>query len=280
MTAKKTIWITGAAGYIGGELAQRLEQAGYRVVGTDKELSVTEPNRLDTFANELRPDVIINCAGIPRRAAGLKNRINAYEVNALGAHNMAVIADAYEAYLVQISTDDVFPRRMSEPVNEFDVPAPRGPYGKSKRAGEVLVRDTMSNHLIVRSSWVYSANQGMLGSALADAKAGKKHPARIDQIASPTSISLYAKFIEGAIGKQATGTYHFTSKGIATRRAFLTKAYEICGYDPDQLLEPADDIVSSEQVLLEGMKLEMLGIERPTWEEDLKRYLEEQGLAK
>lgn len=176
MSETKTIWVTGSKGFIGSELVNRLEKHGYRVVGTDSELSVCEPERLDAFANEIRPDIIINCAGIPRAATGISNRIKAYEVNALGARNVAVVANSVNALMVQISTDDVYPVRMAGPANEFDAPHPETPYGKSKRAGEVMVRDTTPDHLIIRSSWVYSINGGQVKDALDAAKEGKLFP--------------------------------------------------------------------------------------------------------
>ncbi len=280
MNSKKTVWVTGAKGYIGSELVPRLEKAGYLIAATSSEVSITEQSHLDAFANEVRPDVIINCAGIPRRASGLASRINAYEVNALGAHNIAVVADAYDAKLVQISTDDVFPTRMSEPANEFDVPDPRGAYGKSKRAGEVLVRDTAENSLIVRSSWVYSVNHGMIKKALDAAKEGTKLTTRTDQLASPTSIDLYSRFILGAIEHDVKGILHIASKGVTNRHTLQSRALEICGFDPSEVLEPAEDLVTAEQVLLETMRLEMVGVDLPTWEDDLQSYLESQGLAK
>ena len=164
--AETTVWITGAKGFLGAELVKRLSAEGFRVVGTDAELSVGEPERLEAFANELRPDVIVNCAGIPRAATGLGNRIKAYEVNALGARNMALVASTVGAYFVQISTDDVYPTRNREPLNEFDSPHPDTPYGKSKRAGEMMVKDTMPDHLIVRSSWLYHVQGGRMKAVL------------------------------------------------------------------------------------------------------------------
>ena len=150
MDYKETIWVTGCKGFLGREIVKRLK-ATYNctVVGTDKELMVTDPERIEAFAQDLRPDVVINCAGISRAVTGLSNRIHAYEVNALGARNVALAANNVGALMVQISTDDVFPVRMAEPANEFDTPHPETPYGKSKRAGEVMVRDTTPNHLII-----------------------------------------------------------------------------------------------------------------------------------
>ena len=215
MDYKETIWVTGCKGFLGREIVKRLK-ATYNctVVGTDKELMVTDPERIDAFAQDLRPDVVINCAGISRAVTGLSNRIHAYEVNALGARNVALAANNVGALMVQISTDDVFPVRMAEPANEFDTPHPETPYGKSKRAGEVMVRDTTPNHLIIRSSWVYSIDGGQVKDALDAAAAGKTLVARTDQLASPTSISTYVDFLIKAINRKATGILHVTSRGM------------------------------------------------------------------
>ena len=281
MDIKETIWVTGCNGFLGREIVKRLKETyNCTVVGTDAELSVTDPDLIDAFAQDLRPDVVVNCAGISRSVAGLGNRIHAYEVNALGARNVALAANNVDALMVQISTDDVFPVRMAEPANEFDTPHPETPYGKSKRAGEVMVRDTAPNHLIIRSSWVYSADGSQVKNALDAAKAGNLIGARTDQIASPTSVSTYVDFLIKAINRKATGTLHVTSRGLASRYEFLSRVLTVCGYDPAKVLTPESDLVTAEQVELESLMLEMFGAELPTWEEDVDTYFKEIGLAK
>ncbi len=281
MDYKETIWVTGCKGFLGREIVKRLK-ATYNctVVGTDKELMVTDPERIDAFAQDLRPDVVINCAGISRAVTGLSNRIHAYEVNALGARNVALAANNVGALMVQISTDDVFPVRMAEPANEFDTPHPETPYGKSKRAGEVMVRDTTPNHLIIRSSWVYSIDGGQVKDALDAAAAGKTLVARTDQLASPTSISTYVDFLIKAINRKATGILHVTSRGMASRYEFLFHVLNTCGYDANTILVPESDLVTAEQVELESLMLEMFGAELPTWQDDVESYFKEVGMAK
>lgn len=280
MSDEKIVWVTGCAGFVGGVVAKRFEKEGYVVVGTDAELSVTEADRIDAFANEVRPSVVVNCAGIPRAGVGFSNRVKAYEVNALGARNVAVAANAVGALMVQVSADDVYPVRMPDAANEFDAPHPETPYGKSKRAGEMMVRDTTADHLIVRASWLYDQYGGQLKVALDAAAAGKIIPARTDQYASPTSASLYADFLVKAVEHGTTGILHIATRGVTSRYEFLSRAMELCGYDPARVLVPESDVVTSEQVLLESLMLEMFGAQIPTWEEDLEAYLKEVGLAK
>ena len=51
MDYKETIWVTGCKGFLGREIVKRLK-ATYNctVVGTDKELMVTDPERIEAFA--------------------------------------------------------------------------------------------------------------------------------------------------------------------------------------------------------------------------------------
>lgn len=280
MSDSKIIWVTGAKGFVGAELCQRFADHGYQVVGTDTELSVGETERMEAFASEVQPLAVVNCAGIRRDATGLSNRINAYEVNALGARNVALAANSCGAIMVQVSSDDVYSSKLEEPVNEFDNPHPDTPYGKSKRAGEAMVRDTMHEHIIVRSSWLYHASGGRMKEVLDAAAQGRKVEARLDQFAAPTSIATYADFLVKAIERRAFGTFHITAKGRASRYDFAAKVLEYAGYEPGSVLVPTTDRKTSENVVLESLMLEMFGVDLPTWEDDLHSYMSSQGIAK
>lgn len=278
MSKKGIVWVTGCKGFIGGEIARRFKAAGYNVVGTDIELSVCEQERLEAFAEEIQPDVVVNCAGIRRDATNLATRIKAYEVNAVGARNVALAANAVGAFVVQVSSDDVYSSKLDEPVNEFDSPEPNSPYGKSKRAGEMMVRNTTPDHLIIRSSWLYHAQGGRFKAILDAAKAGEKYEARMDQVAAPTSVALYADLMIRALEAGKRGTFHMVARGETTRYGFASKILEYAGYDPGSVLVPVTDPASAEKVVLESMVLEIAGIQVPTWEEDLKAYMAEEGL--
>lgn len=278
MSDNNIVWVTGDQGFVGSVIGHRMTKAGFTVIGTDEELSVCEPERLEAFAEEVQPDIIINCAGIRRDATGLNNRVKAYEVNALGARNVALVANTVGATVVQVSSDDVYSSQLNEPVNEFDNPHPDTPYGKSKRAGEMMVRNTTPDHIIIRSSWLYHAYSGRFKDILDAAIAGKKYEARVDQFAAPTSMATYVEFMIKALEQKATGTFHIVSKGRASRYDFAAKILELAGYDPGTVLVPKTDPKTAENVVLESLMLEMVGVEMPTWEEDLEAYMREVDL--
>ena len=278
MSNGKVVWVTGNEGFVGTVVTKGLEQAGYAVVGTDAELSVTEPERLEAFAEEVQPSVIVNCAGIRRDATTLDTKAKAYEVNALGARNMAVVANTVGATIVQVSTDDVYDLSRDELANEFDQPHPNTPYGKSKLAGETMVRATTSDHLIVRTSWLYQAESGRFGKVMEAAKSGGTYEARTDQFAAPTSVGFYMYYLLKMLERGAKGTYHITPKGKASRYDFAYKILELAGYDPDAVLVPVADPATEENLVLESMMLEIAGADLPPWDKSLRKYMSLKGL--
>lgn len=278
--AKDTlVWVTGSEGFVGGVMMRGLAEVGYRVVGTDAELSVCEPERLEAFAQEIHPDIIVNCAGIRRDATTLDNKVRAYEVNALGARNVAIVANAIDAIMVQISTDDVYAMQPDEePVNEFDVPHADTPYGKSKLAGERMVRDTIPEHIILRTSWLYQADIGRFKKVMDAAREGGTYEARTDQFAAPASADLYMRYFLKMLERGARGTYHITPKGKTSRYDFASQILENAGYDPAKVLVPVSDPATAENIILESMMLEIAGAELPTWQECLRSHMERKGI--
>ena len=79
----------------------------------------------------------------------------AFRINAEAAGEIAA-ATAGNARLIQISTDYVFDGRAEGPYGEDAETNPLNVYGRSKLAGEANVRSANPEHLIVRTSWVYS----------------------------------------------------------------------------------------------------------------------------
>ncbi len=60
MDYKETIWVTGCKGFLGREIVKRLK-ATYNctVVGTDKELMVADPERIEAFAQDVVALVLV-----------------------------------------------------------------------------------------------------------------------------------------------------------------------------------------------------------------------------
>ena len=98
--------------------------------------------------------------------------------------------------LVHLSTDYIFDGESQEPAREDDPPRPLNVYGQSKLAGEIAVRQRLRAHIILRSSWIFSAHgQNFVKTILRLAKT--QSPLRVvdDQIGGPTAADDVAKAI-------------------------------------------------------------------------------------
>ena len=286
MFGRQNIWLTGAKGQLGQAILHQIKQEDplMVVLTTDQDVDVTDMAEVSRFAITNHPSVIINCAGITDVDACAKDKVMAYKVNALGARNMAAAARMVDAKIIHISTDDVFAGDCEEELTEFDVTAPITVYGKSKLAGEQMVRELNPKHLVIRSSWSYGEGNNFLTRLIEDIDAGKTVEVACDQVSTPTSMNALAKAILCLIRENEYGVYHVSCEGSCTRYDFAKKVLELTGKDTS-LIQPilARDIEGGHQrplhSVLENLMMKMTGIYKmPQWEDDLEEYLESRGM--
>lgn len=276
------VWIVGAKGHVGSALAKLLDCIEYELFETDMdEVDVTDRESVASFMRITRPDVIINCSGITDLEECEKNPDLAYNVNAIGARNLAIEADAHECKLIQISTDDVFANNEELiPHCEFDATAPRSVYGKSKLAGEQLVSSLSNRYVIVRSSWVYGIGRDYVNMVLDAAKKGGSLEAPINQVSSPTSASTLASAIKHLIDNDLYGIYHIVSKGSCSRYEFAKTILELTGQSDALELIPTEGKgnIRPNYSVLDTMMLRLDHMDEPgDWKEELKKFLHETG---
>lgn len=275
------VWIVGAKGHVGSALARLLDCTEYELFETDiDEVDVTDRESVASFMRITRPDVIINCAGITDVETCEKNPDLAYHVNAIGARNLAIEADAHECKLIQISTDDVFANEKLIPHCEFDATEPCSVYGKSKLAGEQLVSSLSNRYAIVRSSWVYGIGRDYVNFVLDAAKKGGSLEAPINQVSSPTSASTLASVIKRLIDNDLYGIYHIVSKGSCSRYEFAKTILEFTGQSDALELIPTEGEgrIRPNYSVLDTMMLRLDQIEEPgDWKEELRKFLDDTG---
>ena len=156
--------VTGAAGFIGSNLAQALLQRGDEVLGIDALTSYydigfkTEAlSRLQAFPNftsvqvDLRTapleefthgcDVVFHQAAQPGVRASWGNFPSYVEHNVLATQRLLDAARASDVQrFVYASSSSVYGNAPAYPTREDELPRPHSPYGVTKLAGEHLVR--------------------------------------------------------------------------------------------------------------------------------------------
>lgn len=162
--------------------------------------SLFVPNTMCLNQLLLKPDVVMHCAAYTSVDLAESEEDEAYRINVSGTRNITVAAAKAGAKLCYISTDYVFDGDASIAFREYDQTNPRNVYGKSKRAGEVIVQTLSSHYFIVRTSWVYGLyGSNFLKTMLKLAQDRNSLKVVNDQLGSPTYTVDLAIFIEQLI---------------------------------------------------------------------------------
>lgn len=207
-----------------GQVAQALQSAlaglgEVHLLGREQ-LDLAHPQQLRAPLRELRPDLVINAAAYTAVDQAESEPQLAFTINAEAPRVLAEEAAHLGVPLIHYSTDYVFDGSKAAPYAEDDAPNPLGVYGRSKLAGEQAITAVGGEHLILRTSWVYSRHgRNFLLTMQRLLQERPQLKVVNDQIGAPTwagtlaasTRALIERWQQGQAG--AWGTYHLTAQG-------------------------------------------------------------------
>ncbi|MEC7263633.1 MAG: dTDP-4-dehydrorhamnose reductase [Bacteroidota bacterium] len=224
--------VTGAGGQLGQTLMElsRLWKGFQFDFKTSEELDITKKEELDEVLRNGGYDYCINCAAFTNVEQAEITPEIAYDVNAEGVKNLALLCKEHHIILIHISTDYVFDGEKETPYTIEDKTNPINEYGRSKLMGEEYIRNILPNHYIIRTSWLYSKKFGhnFYRTILKRALEGEELRVTDDQKGRPTDTEALSRFImeEIATGKRPFGTYHFSDGQTTTWYGFAQQILE------------------------------------------------------
>ena len=149
------VLVVGASGMIGSTVLRVLsEKKDWQVFGSVRDESVKlffptaigerliagvdveHPDLLTKVLDQVRPDVVVNCAGLTKHKPEAEDPLVSIPINSLMPHRLAGLCKLAGARLIHVSTDCVFSGEKGGYV-ESDFADARDVYGKSKALGEV-----------------------------------------------------------------------------------------------------------------------------------------------
>jgi dTDP-4-dehydrorhamnose reductase len=295
------LWLIGNKGMLGTEFSLVLEKQGVPFTGTDREVDIADPSALASFA-EARSrlesiDWIVNCAAYTAVDKAEDELDFCRRLNTEGPGNIARLARNIGARLIHISTDYVFDGRGIQeagslrPYRETDKTAPIGVYGLTKRDGERAVMENNPRSYVVRTAWLYGRYGGNFVSTMLRLMNERDEVKVVnDQYGSPTWARDLAETLAAIVTAEMEGrhvpygVYHYTNEGNITWFDF---AQEIYGQGRQFGLVKSDCCVRSctsaefpakvtrpEYSVLDKTRIRTaLGIDVPSWDESLIRYL-------
>jgi dTDP-4-dehydrorhamnose reductase len=229
------VLVTGAAGQVGREVVAACQRAGDEVVVADRAvLDVTDRATVLGAIGSTRPDVVVHTAAWTAVDACEADPGMAMQVNGLAVRWVAEACHRSGAHLVHLSTDYVFSGDKAVPYHEWDDPAPRSAYGRSKLAGE---REAGPEATIVRTSWVCGAHgTNMVRTILGLAETQPKLTVVDDQRGHPTFAPDLAAMVRRLAVDRRPGLHHVTNQGAVSWFEFARCVLSAAGEDPDRVV--------------------------------------------
>ena len=288
-TAPLKILISGKTGQVALELQKHLGGLGELIVLGRNDLDLSKPEQIRAQVRAHRPDLIINAAAHTAVDLAESEPELAFAINGVAPGVFAEEAAALGIPLIHYSTDYVFDGNKPAPYTEDDTPNPLGVYGKSKLAGERAIAATGAEHLILRTSWVYSTH-GKNFLLTMQRLLQERPELRVvaDQIGAPTWAGTIARSTRLLIERWqaaeagAWGVYHLTAQGETSWFGFTQAIAEHLSAQgkPCATLEPIPaSACPTPAARPQNSRLDCSRLERewqvaqPTWQNALRECL-------
>ena len=299
------VFVTGVAGQLGHDVMNELALRGYTGVGTDLaesysgiqdgtyvtmaeyvSLDITNKEAVMNTIKAIKPDVVVHCAAWTAvdLAEDEDKQAKVKAINVDGTQNIANACKEIDAKMVYISTDYVFDGQGTTPWQpDCKDYKPLNVYGETKLGGELAVSNTLSKYFIVRIAWVFGKNGNNFIKTMLNV--GKKFDTLKvvnDQIGTPTYTYDLARLLVDMIETDKYGYYHATNEGgYISWYDFACEIFKQAGYTNTVIPVTTKEYGLSKAARpfnsrLDKSKLVENGFKPlPTWQDALKRYLEE-----
>lgn len=247
------ILVTGANGQLGREMRLTAKESSHHYIFTDVApaegletilLDITDRNAVEQMVSEEQVGAIVNCAAWTDVDACETDSVMAAKAERINALAPAILAQAMRdvnGLLVHISTDYVFGLEpYNTPCNEEQKGTPTGVYGHSKLRGEMVIRNSGVQYIILRTSWLYSEYGRNFCRTMMKLTAEKPQVNVVfDQTGTPTYALDLAQAITTILERDSwrgnTGIYNYSNEGVCSWYDFAMTIRKMAGHEACQI---------------------------------------------
>ncbi len=308
------ILVTGVAGQLGHDVINELAKRGHEGIGSDiapeysgiadgsavttapyVQMDITDKTSVAKTFLEVNPDAVIHCAAWTAvdAAEDEDKKDTVHMVNAVGTENIVAACKDLNCKMMYISTDYVFDGQGDTPWEpDCKDYAPLNVYGQTKLDGELAVSENLDKYFIVRIAWVFGKNgKNFIKTMLNVAKTHDKLTVVSDQIGTPTYTLDLARLLVDMIETEKYGYYHATNEGgyiswYDFTKEIFRQAVEMGRTEYSEDKVQVSPVTTAEYGIskaarpfnsrLDKAKLVENGFTPlPTWQDAVKRYLQE-----
>lgn len=236
-SAGQEVLVIGASGYLGQRVTRLL--SGRAIPTHRRTPTFPESIPYDFYQDEL-PPTAVTASTIIFAAAVEMNQ----PTDKLAAGMKRLLIQVGPRRFVYISSDAVFSGRQGD-YTEMDVPDPANAYGRNLVLCEQLVQEMTPDYCIIRPSYIFGFNNGMLDARLARTRQtleqGERYVAYHDYYKCPLSVHEVADAVVRLAESGYTGPIHVAGPRISAYE-FQQRAMTALGVDTANLHpEPMPD---------------------------------------
>jgi dTDP-4-dehydrorhamnose reductase len=273
------VLVTGAAGQLGGAIVQRFTPSSAVTALTRQDLDITVEADVMRAARDVSPQVIVNCSAYNAVDQAEDDPAQALEVNAFGVLALARAARETGAVLIHFGTDFVFNGEAETPYSETDAPLPGSNYGLSKLLGEWFAEDAPAHYLLrVESLFGGVRAKSSVDRILDGLRRGDTVRVFVDRTVTPSYVEDVAAAAMRLVDlRPECGLYHCVNSGVTTWLGIAEEAARLMRREPSIERVSVDAVKLRARrpryCALSNEKLRLAGIQMPTWQDALARYI-------
>lgn len=229
------ILVTGKNGQLVSALEAEFRGSFYETVKIGRpEVDFANPMQLHSKIIAIKPDLLISAAAFTAVDDAEGQSLIADNVNHKAPAIMASACNELSIPIIHISTEFVFSGDKKIPYTESDATGPINQYGRSKLAGEIAIADKAKNHVILRTSWVFSEIGNNFVKSILQVGLNRETINIVsDQIGCPnnahdlaTAIVKISDRILKDKNRNLRGIFHFSGQNFVSRSEFAKKIYD------------------------------------------------------
>ena len=292
----KNLLITGGSGLLGQYLNSTLSKK-FNIHTTYKnnsgnckefpssQIEILNQSKLQLIFDEVKPKIVIHAAAITNTVPQENQTAKDYfDTNVSGTKNIVLLCAKYNSKLVYISTDLVYAGYRGSFLNEDAKLIPASLYAETKLVGEMKVKETTDNYLILRTALLYGfgLNHSHCHFQLMYNKFKNNKPVKLftDQFRTPISLNDASRIITDLAEMDLKNeTINLGGLERVSRCELGEILCSLAGFDKNLIEEITMDDIHNfprvEDVSLNINKLQSFGLKPRSIEENIREIIKD-----
>ncbi|WP_010234232.1 SDR family oxidoreductase [Clostridium arbusti] len=243
---------------------------------TRDELDISNREMTYRIITDIKPDILIHVDSMSNIDTCESDESLAYTINTIGTLNVAYPCSILNIPIIYLSTSYVYGGEKDSPYFETDKCSPVNIYGKTKLAGEKLIRTLCKKYFIVRTGWIFGEDNCFVKKVLSNKNVSMFVCST--ETGSPTYVADLCNVIEKMFYSDLYGIYNCGNPPSTTKSTWVKKIFNYAGIER-RILEIPENFLRNTATRPKNSSLNIslikncFDIDLPDWEDRLIQYI-------